>query len=124
MSSAELTCDTFEEAQKMLAAVAAFAQKNEAQHKLYETPSGSCLLQVHPTNCGELHTLSSLLTNVAQPEVDLVERAVHQIQAGEAPDLHKKRYQQTGLEELAETQQLLTSRVQTLRAGVDGGLGL
>lgn len=86
----------------MLAAVAAFAQLKEGEHKLYQTRSGSCLLQVHPTNCGELHTLSSLLANVAQPEVDLVERAVQQIQAGEAPDLHQKRYQQSGPEELAE----------------------
>jgi len=103
MSTAELTCSSFEEAQRMLAAVAAFAQKNEERFKLYQTQSGSCLLQVHPTNCGELHTLSSLLSNVAQPEVDLVERAVQQIQAGEAPDLHKKRYQQSGPEEFVDT---------------------
>ena len=87
----------------MLAAVAAFAQLKEEEHKLYQTQSGSCLLQVHPTNCGELHTLSSLLSNVAKPEVDLVARAVQQVQAGVAPDLHKKRYQQSGPEELADT---------------------
>lgn len=86
----------------MLAAVAAFAQKNEERYKLYQTPSGDCLLQVHPSNCGELHTASSLLANVAQPELSEVARAVAQIQAGEEPDLHKKRYQQSGPEELAE----------------------
>ena len=86
----------------MIAAVAAFALKNEAQHKLYQTRSGDCLLQVHPSNCGELHTLSSLLSEVAKPELTEVERAVAQIQAGEAPDLHKKRYQQSGPEEFAE----------------------
>lgn len=87
----------------MLKAVATFALQQEAQHKLYQTRSGDCLLQVHPTNCGELHTLSSLLANVAKPELTEVERAVAQIQAGEAPDLHKKRYERSGPEEFADT---------------------
>lgn len=97
-----MNCASFADAKAMLAAAAAFVKAQESEHGLYETLSGDCLIQTGPSNCGELHTLGSLLENVAVPELALVETGVQQAKAGEKIDLHERRYDQTGPEELAD----------------------
>ncbi len=97
-----MNCASFADAKAMLAAAAAFVAAQESEHGLYNTVSGDCLIQTGPNNCGELHSLADLLKNVVAPELDLVEKAVAQIEAGEKVDLHERRYDQTGAEELAD----------------------
>lgn len=97
-----MNCSSFADAKAMLEAAAAFVAAQESEHRLYETPSGDCLIQTGPNNCGELHTLADLLKNVAVPELAFVEKAVAQTKAGQKVDLHERRYEQTGPEELAD----------------------
>ena len=98
-----MNCASFADAKAMLAAAAAFVAAQEKEHGLYNTPlADDCLIQTGPNNCGELHTLADLLKNVAAPELEQVEKAVAQTKAGQKVDLHERRYQQTGPEELAD----------------------
>ena len=96
-----MNCTSFADAKAMLEAAAAFVAAQEKEHGLYETPSGDCLIQTGPSNCGELHTLADLLKNVAVPELELVEKAVEQTKAGQPVELHGRRYEMTGPEEIA-----------------------
>ena len=98
-----MNCASFADAKAMLESAAAFVAAQEKEHGLYETSScDDCLIQTGPNNCGELHTLADLLKNVAVPELELVEKAVAQTKAGQPVELHGRRYEKTGPEELAD----------------------